>query len=161
MGASVNAATPLVVGDLIFLSASYGTGAALFQVDGDSLDRIWSSDDALSSHYASIVHHDGYLYGFHGRQEYGPSLRAVELRTGEVAWTVDGFQAGSVMLAGDRLLIVRETGELVVADAVPDEFRPLARAQVLPPVIRAYPALANGLLYVRNGDTLVCLSLRP
>ena len=161
LGASVNAATPLVVDDLIFLTASYGTGAVVFQVDGMRLEQLWSSDDALSSHYATGVHHEGYVYGFHGRQEYGPSFRAVELRTGNVAWTVDGFQAGSVTLAGDQLVIVRENGELVIAATSADEFTPLARAQILPPVVRAYPAIANGLLFVRNEDTLVCLDLRP
>lgn len=159
--ASVNAATPLVIGDRIFVSAQYGTGAGLFEVDGLQLAEIWTSDDAMSNHYATSVHHDGYLYGFHGRQEYGPSLRAVELATGAVAWNEDGFQAGTVTLAGDLLVIVRETGELVLAEASPNGFAPLARAQILPPVIRAYPALADGLLYVRNGDTLVCLDLRP
>ncbi len=159
--ASVNAATPLVVGDLVFVSASYGAGAAVFQVVGAGLQPLWSSDEVLSNHYATSVHHDGYLYGFHGRQEYGPSFRAVELRTGTVQWSVDGFRAGSVTLAGDRLVIVRETGELVIAAASPAGFEPLARAPVLPPVIRAYPAIADGLLYVRNGDTLACLDLRP
>lgn len=158
---SVNAATPLVIGDRIFVSAQYGTGAGVFEVDGLRLAEIWTSDDAMSNHYATSVHHDGYLYGFHGRQEYGPSLRAVELATGAVAWNEDGFQAGTVTLAGDLLVIVRETGELVLAAASPNGFEPLARAQILPPVIRAYPALADGLLYVRNGDTLVCLELRP
>lgn len=158
--ASVNAATPLVVGDLIFVSASYGTGAAVFRVAGPRLEPLWSSDDVLSNHYATSVHHDGHLYGFHGRQEYGPSLRAVELRTGTVQWSVDGFGAGSVTVAGERLLIVRESGELVIAAASPDGFTPLARASILPPVVRAYPAVADGLLYVRNEDTLVCLDLR-
>ena len=161
LGASVNAATPLVVGDLIFASASYGTGAAVFEAGGQALTQLWSSDDVLSNHYATSVYHDGHLYGFHGRQEYGPSLRAVELRTGAVQWSEDRFMAGSVTLAGDRLVIVRESGELVLAAAAPDAFTPLARAQILPPVVRAYPALAGGLLYVRNTDTLVCVDLRP
>ena len=160
LGASVNAATPLVIGDLIFASASYGTGAAVFEAGGPELAALWSSDDALSNHYATSVHRDGYLYGFHGRQEYGPSFRAVELRTGAVQWSKDRFMAGSVTLAGDRLVIMRETGELVIAAATPDAFTPLARAQVLPPVVRAFPALADGRLYVRNGDTLVCVDLR-
>ena len=47
-----------------------------------------------------------------------------------------------------------------MAEASPAAFTPVARAQILPPVIRAYPALANGLLFVRNEDTLVCLDLR-
>ena len=161
LGASVNAATPLVIGDLIFASASYGTGAAVFDAGGPQLTALWSSDDVLSNHYATSVHHDRHLYGFHGRQEYGPSFRAVELRTGAVQWSEDRFMAGSVILAGDWLVIMRENGELVIAAAAPDAFTPLARAQILPPVVRAYPALAGGLLYVRNGDTLVCIDLRP
>ena len=160
LGASVNAATPLVIGDLIFASASYGTGAAVFQARAQQLTSLWSSDDVLSNHYATSVHHDGHLYGFHGRQEYGPSFRAVELRTGAVQWSEDRFMAGSVMLADGRLVIMRESGELVLAAAAPDAFTPLARAQILPPVVRAYPALAGGLLYVRNTDTLVCVDLR-
>ena len=69
---SVNAATPLVVGDSIFVSASYETGAAVFRVKGKDLSQIWASDEALSNHYATSVYFDGVLYGFHGRQEAGP-----------------------------------------------------------------------------------------
>jgi hypothetical protein len=65
-----------------------------------------------------------------------------------------------VTLVGDKLLIARETGELVLADASPQAFRPIARAQVLPPVLRALPAVSDGFVYVRNGDTLACLDLR-
>src|SRR5205814_6709622 len=85
MNASVNAATPLVQGDLIFLSASYGTGAVLLRFPGRD-DRaasssivpegqrsaivptkVWSGDDILSAHYATSILHDGFLYGIHGR----------------------------------------------------------------------------------------------
>jgi outer membrane protein assembly factor BamB len=158
--ASVNAATPLVIGDLIFVSAEYGPGAAVFRVEGSMLIELWTSDDVLSNHYATSIQRDGFLYGYHGRQEFGPSFRAVELRTGKVRWTQDRFNAGSVMLAGDRLLVMRETGELILAAASPDAFKPIARAQVLPAVVRAFPALADGLFYVRNEKTLVCLDLR-
>ena len=65
-----------------------------------------------------------------------------------------------MVLAGNRLVILRETGELILAAASPDAFRALARAQVLPATVRAFPAIADGLLYVRNDKTLVCLDLR-
>jgi outer membrane protein assembly factor BamB len=162
--ASVNAATPLVIGDTIFVSATYETGAALLRVQGTELHELWSSDEAMSNHYATAVYSNGYLFGFHGRQEFNPSLRAVELASGKVKWSVDQFRAGTVTLAGDKLLILRETGELIVAAASPDAFRPLARAQILPPVIRATPAISDGFLYVRNTDTrdttLACFDLR-
>ena len=151
--ASVNAATPIVAGDLIFVSATYETGAALLRVKDDALSEVWSSDESMSNHYATSVVGNGVLYGFHGRQEFNPSFRAVDLETGKVRWSEDKFRAGTVTLAGDTLVILRETGELVLAQASPQAFRPIARAQVLPPTLRAYPAIADGILYVRNSDT--------
>ena len=156
---SVNAASPIVVEDLIFVSAEYGPGAGVLRWDGEQLNPLWVSNDVLTNHYATSVYHDGYLYGYHGRQEFGPSLRAIEFRTGEVAWSVEQFRAGSIILAGDHVLILREGGELVLAEASPDSFQPVARAQLLPQTVRAYPALVNGILYLRNGDTLAAFDL--
>jgi outer membrane protein assembly factor BamB len=160
MAASVNAATPIVVGDLIFVSATYGTGAALLRVKGAELVEVWSGDEVMSNHYASCVYLNGYLFGFHGRQEFNPSFRAVAFATGMVRWSIDRFRAGSVTLAGDRLLIVKETGEMILAPASPDAFKPLAQAQVLPPTVRALPAISDGFVYLRNDNTLVSLDLR-
>ena len=160
LGASVNAATPLVLGDSVFISASYGTGAALLRIEGGTLAEEWSGDDSMTNHYATAVEHDGVLYGYHGRQEYSPSLRAVDARSGTVRWSEDRFGAGTVTLAGDVLVILRESGELMLAEATPDALRPLARARILPGVVRAYPALADGRLYARNTDTLVAVDLR-
>jgi len=160
IAASVNAATPIIVGDEIFVSAQYGPGAGVLRVNGSQLTEVWTSDDVLSNHYATSVFYNGYLYGFHGRQEFGPSFRAVEFETGTVKWSQEQFRAGSVLLAGDRLLITREGGELILASASPQAFKPIARAQILQGVVRPYPALADGLLYVRNENTLVCLDLR-
>ena len=160
IAASVNAATPIVVGDQIFVSAQYGPGAGVLRVNGSQLTDVWTSDDVLSNHYATSVFYNGYLYGFHGRQEFGPSFRAVEFQTGTVKWSQEQFRAGSVLLAGDRLVITREGGELILASASPQAFKPIARAQILQGVVRPYPALADGLLYIRNENTLVCLDLR-
>jgi outer membrane protein assembly factor BamB len=157
--ASVNAATPIVAGDRIFLSASYGTGAVLLQVANNTVKPIWSGDESMSNHYSSSVLKDGYLYGFDGRQEFGQTLRCVELATGKVMWNVDGFGAGTLLIAGDTLVIMRESGELALAPASPKAFRFNARAQLLKGVVRAYPALANGRYYVRNEHQLSAFDL--
>ena len=57
-------------------------------------------------------------------------------------------------------MIVRESGELVLAAASSDSFKTLARAQVLPATVRAFPALSDGFLYLRNDTMLICLDLR-
>ena len=98
--ASVNAATPLAAGASIFLSASYRTGAVQLRVKGAELETVWTSDESLSNHYSTSVIRGDHLFGFHGRQEYGQSLRCVALRTGRVLWSRDGFGAGTLSLAG-------------------------------------------------------------
>ena len=99
-------------------------------------------------------------YGFHGRQEQGCDFRCVELKTGKVKWSENGFGAGSVMLAGDQLLILHEKGDLVRAAATPDGFKVTARTPILGPDVRAYPALAGGLYVARDKEKWVCLDLR-
>jgi len=158
--ASVNAATPLVIDDRVFISASYGTGAALLLFNQSGPQTLWSGDNILSNHYATSVYHNGYLYGFDGRQEAGPNLRCVELKSGTVRWSQDNFGAGTLMLAGGRLLVLTEKGELILVPATPDQFKPTARAQILPFDSRAYPALADRLYYARSKEKLVCVDLR-
>ena len=157
--ASVNAATPLVIGNLVFVSASYGTGAALLEVNGSTYKKVWANDDSMSNHYSTCVYRDGYLYGFDGRQEEGQTLRAIEFKTGKPMWSVNQFGAGTVTLAGDRLLVLRENGELVIAPASPKGFQPSERAPILKSVVRAYPAIADGRLYARNEHMLICVKL--
>ena len=148
--ASVNAATPLVLGDSIFISASYETGAAFLQWNGGQPKVVWSSDDAMSNHYSTCVHKEGYLYGFHGRQEQGQAFRCVELKSGKVMWSEDSFGAGSVTLVNGALLIVKENGEIHTAVASPKEFKHQKRGQPLTGVVRAFPAVADGMVFLRN-----------
>jgi outer membrane protein assembly factor BamB len=158
--ASVNAATPVVVGSSIFVSAEYGPGAGVLRLEGARLLDVWSSNDSLSNHYATSVYHDGRLFGFHGRQEFGPVFRAVDFQSGKVLWSTDRFGAGTVTLAGNRLLILRETGELVIAAASATAYQQIASAPILPATVRACPAVADGVLYARNDNTLVAVDLR-
>lgn len=159
MAASVNAAAPVVVKDQIFLSASYGTGAVLLQVANNAVTPLWSGDESMSNHYSTSVFKDGYLYGFEGRQEFGQRLRCIELATGKVMWDVEGFGAGSLLIAGEALVIMRESGELALAPASPKAFRFASRAQLLPGVVRAFPALAGGRYFVRNDRQLSAFDL--
>jgi outer membrane protein assembly factor BamB len=161
---SVNAASPVVIGDGIFLSASYATGAVLLRLGDQGIQKIWSSDDLLSNHYATSVEFNGFLYGIHGRTDPGfsprPSLRCVELKTQKVRWETDSIGAATITRAGSQLLVLTDKGELVGVLANPDNFQPKGRAQILTGEVRAFPAMADGFLFARNKDQLVCVDLR-
>ena len=159
IAASVNAATPLVVGDEVFITSSYNTGAALCKVTKDAITEIWANDETLSCHYDTPVRHEGFLYGVDGRQEEGGRLRCVEWKTGKVRWTVEGFGCASAIVADGRLILLTEAGDLVLADATAEKYRELARATLFTGPCRAHPALANGRLYTRDSKQLACWNL--
>ena len=156
---SVNAATPIVMGDIVFLSASYGTGSIAMKLCNRRIEELWSGEDVIDNHYSSCVLSGATLFGFHGRQEYGQSFRAAHIPTGKVLWSEGGMRAGSVTRVGDRLLLLLENGELVMIAASGEKFAVLARAQVLAGETRAFPAIARGQFFARDQDTLVCLRL--
>ena len=160
INASVNASSPTVIGDRVFLSSSYGTGAILLRLNGEGLQEIWRSDRSLTNHYATSIHHRGFLYGFHGRQESGPSLRCVRLDSGEVMWSEDRFGAGTLLLAQDHLLVLKESGEIVSAPATPEGFAPVGLMRISSGETRAYPALAAGIFFARDGRNLIAADLR-
>jgi outer membrane protein assembly factor BamB len=158
--ASVNAATPLVMNDLVFVSASYNTGALLVRVGKEKAEEVWQSDEVLSNHYNTSIHSEGYLYGCDGRQEEGARLRCVELQTGKVKWTQEGFGCGSAILADGKLIVLAEDGDLVMVVPSPKGYEEKARAKLLNRPCRAPLALANGFLYARDERQLICLDLR-
>src|SRR5262249_27159613 len=150
---SVNAATPLIIGDSIFLSACYGTGAILLRLQGKEVEKIWSGDDLLSNHYATSIEHNGFLYGIHGRADPGyfphAKLRCIDLKTKSVRWENDSIGAATLTRTGGQLLILTEKGELIDVAATPESFQPKGHAQILTSQVRAFPAVADGLFYAR------------
>ena len=114
----------------------------------------------MSNHYNTCVAYKGYLYGCDGRQEQGARLRCVDLKTGQVAWTREGFGCGTLILAEGNLIILTEDGDLVLAEATPDAYREKARAKVLGKPSRSPIALANGRLYARDSKKLACWNLK-
>ena len=83
------------------------------------------------------------------------------MANGKMKWEEKSFGGfGALQAIGQKLLIISNQGELVVADTNPDEFTEVSRAQVTGPKCWTTPVLANGRVYCRNsrGD-LVCLDL--
>jgi outer membrane protein assembly factor BamB len=164
---SVNASTPLVIGDQVFVSATYRTGAALLNLTpGGGHSVAWTAPE-FDLHWTTPIHRNGYLYGFAGRNEPDASLMAIELASGKTAWRkvpeweetleVNGakrtFAAstyrGSLLWVDGRFLALGEHGHLLWLDLTPKGYKELARTQLFrAPETWTPPVLSRGLLYV-------------
>ena len=159
--ASVNAASPVALGDgKFFASACYDVGAAVWQTGkAGTLTGTWRAGGKLDCHYSTPVLIDGHLYGFHGRQESGQELRCLSATDGTVKWSTP-LSPGHLIAAGNRLLILTEDGELILAAASPDKKPDLsARSEILRGGHRAPPALAGGILFAKDKSRLVAVKL--
>lgn len=152
----VNAATPVVIGDEIFISSGYNKGASMLKLGEDGLEPLWESR-VMRTHMSGVVQVGEFLYGFDEA-----ILKCID-RAGEVRWAERGLGKGSLTGAGDKLLAVTGDGELLVLAADPEGFRELSRRKVIDSgaVFWTMPVLADGLIYVRDSQgNLACLDHR-
>jgi hypothetical protein len=180
---SVNASNPVVVGDLVFISETYGPGGALLRVQGSEAKVVWSDanrrrDKAMQAHWNTPIHHEGYLYGSSGRHTENAELRCIELATGKVMWSQPDLTRCSLLYADGHFVCLGEDGTLRLLRVDPHKYEPVAEVtlaqkaaepnefgfrarQLLKYPAWAAPILSHGLLYVRGADRLVCLELIP
>jgi outer membrane protein assembly factor BamB len=158
---SVNAASPVVVDDLVFLSATYNVGALAVKLEPGGLRTLWQNRTAMQNHWATSIHHQGYLYGMDGRHEYGSNLRCIDLQTGKVMWTAEeGLGRASFIMAGGRLITLGERGDLALIDVNSTKYTEKSRFHALNHPCWTPPILSRGRLYIRNENLLACYDLR-
>jgi outer membrane protein assembly factor BamB len=178
---SVNASTPVVVKDQVFISETYGVGSSLLQVAPGEQQVVWSDEDrgrgkAMLAHWNTPVYHDGFLYGSSGRHSENAELRCLDWKTGKVQWSVPELSRTSLLYADSHFLMLGEYGDLTLFRANSEKFELVSHTSLIDPTAPrilgveprgllkypcwAAPILAHGLLYVRGDDRLVCLELR-
>ncbi|MFT5109662.1 MAG: outer membrane protein assembly factor BamB [Pseudoalteromonas tetraodonis] len=161
------AASPVVSGDIVYCAAGYGVGSGAVKIskDGKGLkaDEIWrlEGNKPVTNHWATPLAKDGYLYGMFGFKEYGDGpIMCVEIANGDVIWEQEGFGPGNLVLAGDNLVALSDTGELVLIEANPKEYKELARAKVITGKCWSTPVVADGKIYARSTTEGVCVQVK-
>lgn len=158
------AMTPIVSGDLVYCSAGYDVGAGLVRVtrkgEGFEATEVWRKPKELVNHWSTPVVKDGYLYGLYGHAQHktGP-LKCVELATGKEMWSQAGYGPGGLILAGERLIVLGDQGQLALVETTPTAYKEISRMQAVTGKCWSSPALSNGKLYVRSAKEGVCLDV--
>ena len=158
----LNITDPVVSGNEVFVSADFEHGSAVVRIAGTNGTPVWASPK-LRNHIATSVLTGGYVYGVDGQVNTAgaATLKCLDFATGTEKWNFPGLGGGALIVADHKIIMLSDRGELVVAEASPEGFNPISRAQVLGGKCWTAPTLANGRIYCRNatGD-LICLDVK-
>jgi outer membrane protein assembly factor BamB len=161
---------PLYHDGHVFAASAYGAGGGLVKLSKDSdggvkAEEVYATRE-MENHHGGMILVDGCLYGANGGNS-GGALACLDFQTGKVMWdqrnSVGRRAKGSVALAEGRLYYRMENGTMLLIEPDPKKYiehgrfeQPDRSSQPAWP----YPVIANGKLYVRDQDVLLCYDVK-
>lgn len=145
----INSAQPIIMdGNHVFVSAGYDHGSVLLEISstGTSLSAkpVWESR-TMKNRFNSSVLYQGHIYGF----DEG-IFACIDARTGERKWKGGRYGYGQIVLAGNHIIVLTESGDLTLLRATPEGHQEISRFPAIEGKTWNHPAIAGGILLVRN-----------
>jgi outer membrane protein assembly factor BamB len=167
----LNCSTPIYHDGTVFAASAYGAGGGLVKLSkeadgGVKAEEVYSTTK-MQNHHGGMIILDGCLYGANGGNE-GGYLVCLDFQTGKVLW--DERESGkrrapkgSLALADALLYYRTEKGTMLLIEPNPKQY--VERGRFEQPdrsesPAWTHPVIANGKLYVRDQDVLLCYDVK-
>ncbi|MEZ6112957.1 MAG: PQQ-binding-like beta-propeller repeat protein [Pirellulaceae bacterium] len=151
---TANCCTPIIDGDLVFASSSYGTGGGLAKVS--SAGSLQEAEEVyfekkMACHHGGIVKIGDYMYS-----NAGGALICMNFATGDIAWQSRSVGKGSLVAADGMLYVLSESQQVALVEATPEEYREHGRFKYTGHGRQswAHPVVAGGKLFIRDQQSL-------
>ncbi len=170
-------AQPVPFGDALFASGFRASVA--FRPSGGQPEVLWAGTPktSVSSSNVTPMFDGAAIYGVDGDDS---ALVAVDPESGERLWQTqvpvlarnERGRHGTAFIVRqgetDRYWLFNESGELILARLTPEAYEELGRQPLLKPtsdafgrpVVWSHPAFAQGAVFARNDEQIVCVELR-
>ena len=123
--------------------------------------EVWRKSNEMFNHWSTPIHHDGHLYGMFSFKKYGEGpLQCIELESGEVKWSKDGYGPGNAhpfRKQIDRLVGRRRSGR---GESQSGEVRRIGSQESDQRKMLEHSVLSNGMVLARSTEEAVCLKVK-
>ena len=152
--------TPVIDGDIVFVTSAYGVGCNAFRVSKDgekwSAEEIYANKE-IANHHGGVVLLDGHVFG-----STGGTFRCLEIESGELAFADRSVGKGATIYADGHLYLRGENGGVALIEATPEEL--IEKSRFNQPdrsdqPAWSHPVIANGKLYLKDQDLLLCYDI--
>ena len=153
--------TPIVDGNLVWVTSGYGVGTHLFQIgeaDGKLSAELVYDSIKMKNEFGGAIKVGDHVYG-----ASGPVFVCMDFKTGEVAWRERTIGTGGVLYADGHLYLRNDRGDMALIEANPEELvekgefeQPDQSEEKTWPT----PVISGGRLYLRDQGTLLCFDVK-
>ncbi len=157
--------TPVCLGDHVYITSGYGDGCNLFKItakDGAfSAEEVYANK-AIVNHHGGVIELGGFIYGHSDSKGW----TCQDMKSGAVKWQVkDQLGKGSIVYADGRFILRQEDkkGTVALIEATTEGYREHGRFDQPERSSKnswPHPVVADGKLYLRDQDLLLCYDLR-
>ena len=159
----VNATTPVVSNDIIFHTSGYKMGCEALKVTQSGYTVLWKSNIMEAQHSDPILI-NGYIYGYSGESSRNNGqFKCIELSTGKEMWSTNDIGQGTTTFVDGHLICLDIKGNLFLVKPDPTGFKQIGKIKSAIEGVRnpawTVPVVANGKLYLRYLQKLVCYKL--
>ena len=160
----MNATTPAVKDNMVFIT-SFTMGGQAVEITQDSYKVLWQND-AIAAHHSDPIIIEGYMYGYSGFSGRNKGdFKCVELKTGKEMWSTKEVGQGTTTYVDGHLICMDVKGNLYLVKPDPNAFNKIGEVENALQEVKyqawTVPVIANGKLYLRYLQTLVCYNLMP
>jgi outer membrane protein assembly factor BamB len=168
------AASPAIVGDYVHASAAYASGMWVAKVvnNGGTFTATQSGrqqGNAYQVHWSTPVADNGFLYCVPSPSNGPYRLACLDIAAGTNRWSQQTVGSGnigygSIIKAANTLIVLTESGELVLVQADPTAYRETAKSKILDLYSWNHVALSDGIIYARNSSLaseIVAIDVAP
>jgi len=159
----VNATTPIVYNDIIYHTSGYKMGGEALRVTDAGYTVLWKNN-IMEAQHSDPVLIDGYIYGYSGESSRNNGqFKCIELSTGKEMWSTNDIGQGTTTFVDGHLICQDIKGNVFLVKPDIASFVKVgeihsAIADVKNPAWTV-PVVANGKLYLRYMQQLVCYQL--
>jgi outer membrane protein assembly factor BamB len=157
--------TPVEVNGNIYVTSGYGSGSAFYEINGTKATESWMSR-SLSNHHGGVVHLDGFIYGY--AEMDGFVCQNTE--NGKIRWNAEKKIAkGALTYADGHLYYIEEkSGDVLLLKVSPEGWEEKGRFKLSPQTekrnpkgrIWVHPVIANGKMYLRDQELIMCYDIK-
>jgi outer membrane protein assembly factor BamB len=157
--------TPIVRDNFVFVTAGYGVGCKLIEIQPDNGAAEVYRNTNMENHHGGVILIGDHLYG-HSKQGW----TCLDFKTGEPKWVEkQKLEKGAIAYAGGRLYLLGEkTGQVVLLEPSPAGWNEKGRFRIDPQTtirsssgaIWTHPVVADGRLYLRDQDHLYSYAVK-